>query len=54
MLKHIQPYIVWPHGATLKYDKVFGLLQKSDSQCNISFIVNKWVECLATAKAVRP
>ena len=27
MLERVQPRIVWPHGATLKYAEVIGLLE---------------------------
>lgn len=53
MLRRIQSRIVWPYEATLKYDEVINLLEKFDSQYNISFFRNKWVESLAVVEAIR-
>ena len=43
MFEHAQPYIIWPYRAILKRVEILGLLQKPDSQYNISFIESGWV-----------
>ena len=55
MLERVQPRIIQPHGTILKRGEVIGLLEtaRTDSRCNISFIGDRWVECLAVTETAR-